>query len=345
MESPQSDLASSIPSTPSSTSTSLRARCEPDPLDPEANICLAKVTTDDRQGISHFFGRNKKATSSIPEDMFPLLCRTHYQEKQYRWKDDPTAFAAFQCDCILKTLERMTKKTYIDAGGVEWPYWCGFELQTQKPNNGKDDDTVPQWLLPLCQKEGSGQDFASIGDRDGVRYSFQQIETIVKAIKTWCLETNTRLPAVEALPITVGMVDEADIEEAKKKLKNATRDHTLAASEVQRLSQSRREITKAKRQQLRTTLQQTQKATDAAQSAFDVAQKDSEASRFTVPGKRQTKKTRTTVSSPSDSIADTDSLKVSPELDMAESESLVVRKKHIILKYDGVTKHPKMELD
>ncbi len=118
---------------PSSTSTSSghNPRCEPDPLDPEV-ICLAKVTADDPQGISHFFGRNKKATHSIPDGIFPLLCRTHNQEKQYRWNDTQAALTAFQCDCVLESLEWMAAMTWVDEDGTVWPRWCGFELQTQK---------------------------------------------------------------------------------------------------------------------------------------------------------------------------------------------------------------------
>ena len=346
LQSPATDLLS-LPSTPSSTTTTIRPRCEPDPLDPDANICLAKVTTDDRQGISHFFGRNKKATASIPEGMFPLLCRTHYQEKQYRWKEDLTAFAAFQCDCILKTLEKMARKTFVGPDGIEWPYWCGFELQTQRPSTGKDDVTIPDWLRSLCEKNTSSQTFSPIGNRDGVRYSFTQIETIVKAIKTWCLLEKTRLPPIEALPITIGMVDEVEVEDAKKYLKHTTREHTLASAEIQRSDQSRREITKTKRLQLQAILQQKLQAVNAAQASANVAQRDLAASKSTLPTKRQSKKDRAKIVDVGEKA--TSDIKTpsdpSPEPELSEMDSPLVPRRRIVLHYGRPTKRLKVEDD
>ena len=152
----------SIPS-PSYDTLPYRPRCEPDPLDPTV-YCSAPITSDDRQGITHFFGRNKKATHTIPGGIFPLLCRTHYQEKQYRWGDNVGALAAFQCDCILKTLGRMLNKRRLDEEGLEWPYWCGFEFQTCRPPDREAQAEryfVPDWLMKLWSKEGRSRFYFS----------------------------------------------------------------------------------------------------------------------------------------------------------------------------------------
>ena len=239
-------LESPTPS-PTSTSSSDRPRCEPDPLDPEV-VCFARVTADDRQGISHFFGRNKKATHSIPDGVFPLLCRTHYQEKQYRWSDNTAALAAFQCDCILRSLERMAAKTWTDDHDIEWPMWCGFELQTQKePDLEKarsDKYFVPEWLQKLCSKEEAGQDFISVGDRGGARYNFQQLVKIVRSIKSWCMENDARLPSVEALLITIGMINEVEVEEVKSNLRTATREYNLASYQLTKAERGGEKIEK-----------------------------------------------------------------------------------------------------
>ncbi|RMZ85882.1 hypothetical protein DV737_g370, partial [Chaetothyriales sp. CBS 132003] len=311
---PISDTPSPLLSTGSSISALERIRCEPDPLDPDSNICLANVTTDDRQGISHFFGRNKKPTASIPDNMFPVLCRTHYQEKQYRWREDPAAFAAFQCDCILKTLERMCHRTFVDANGISWPYWCGFELQAQRPgsarpcradsalssHNSEDEPAVPTWLLPLCTNSSThdpppNTSFTAIGERQPIRYTFSQLTLIVKSIKTYVLAHGTKLPSVEALPVTIGMVDEANLEEAKKKLKAATRELTVAQMELTRHTQLahtglNNRAGRARDLQLKAELRLKEEAVRDAQTRVSEAEKDAAATKETVPTKRLTRR-------------------------------------------------------
>jgi hypothetical protein len=271
--------------------------------------------------------------------MFPLLCRTHYQEKQYRWKDTPVAFGAFQCDCILKTLERMAAKRWTDKEGIEWPYWCGFELQISSHGAKKDETTVPDWLKPLCSVAASGQSFAHIGDRQGVRYSFKQLETIVKAIKTWCLRNDAKLPPVEALPITIGMVDEADLKEARNALRDATRLHTIAFNELQKYTQSRRLDSRMREKQLQMELHQRKKEMEAAELVVKTAKADARETNETVPGKRQAEKKIRKAASPAlkpESSNDT-------EDDQSEQEVPGRKKKGIVLKVAQPTKRVKTE--
>ncbi|RMZ87683.1 hypothetical protein DV736_g5089, partial [Chaetothyriales sp. CBS 134916] len=310
---PSSDTLYSLPSTGSRASAVEHIRCEPDPLDPDANVCLAKVTTDDRQGISHFFGRNKKPTASIPDNMFPLLCRTHYQEKQYRWRDDPAAFAAFQCDCILKTLERMCHRTFVDADGITWPYWCGFELQALCPGSARhrktdeDDPALPAWLLTLCTNSYTygpppNASFAAIGERQPIRYTFSQLTLIVKSIKTYVLARGTKLPSVEALPITIGMVDDANLEDAKKQLKAVTRKLTIAQMELTRYTQLthmglNNRAGRARDLQLKAELKLKEQAVRDAQTRVSEAEKDAAATKETVPMKRLTRRHKSSATS------------------------------------------------
>ena len=276
----------SAPSSIDTDSSTAPYRCEPDPLN-SAVICTAKDTNDDRQGISHFFGRNKKATHSIPDGIFPVLCRTHYQEKQFRWKHHPASLAAFQCDCVLRSLERMAPMIWTDEQGLEWPKWCGFELQTQKePDPDKTRagaHFVPDWLRKLCSKEATGQEFVSVGDRGGARYNFPQLVKVVLAIKSWCLEKNMRLPSVEALPITIGMVNEVDLEEAKSELRAATREFNLVNNQLSRAGGRNRNLQKA--------VERAQDDVELAQETMEIAQQDAETTISTLPVAK-TKKVR-----------------------------------------------------
>lgn len=77
----------------------------------------------------------------------------------------------------------MAEMSWTDEDGIEWPRWCGLEPQTQKepdPEKARSDNyCVPQWLQKLCSKQEAGQDFISVGERAGARYSFQQLAKIV----------------------------------------------------------------------------------------------------------------------------------------------------------------------
>lgn len=304
---------------PASTSSD-RPRCEPDPLDPSV-VCLAKVTADDRQGISHFFGRNKKATQTIPDGIFPILCRTHYQEKQYRWNESAGGLAAFQCDCVLKALERMARKTWVDEEGVQWPYWCGLELQTCKVTDSEelrsDRHPVPGWLRRLCSKEETGQDFIPIGDRVGARYDFLHLASIVCAIKTWCIQNNARLPSVEALPITIGMINEVDLEEAKTGMRIARREYNLVSNQLTRAEEPELE-------ELREELERVEEGADLAQEVLNIARQDSEATKALVPSKRLAKKQKVDTSE-----VDLDDLGNMSPLKRKRSEDIELRRKKV----------------
>ena len=41
-----------------------------------------------RKAISQFFGRNKGCTQKMPEGVIPVVCRKHYQQMAYRFKND-----------------------------------------------------------------------------------------------------------------------------------------------------------------------------------------------------------------------------------------------------------------
>ena len=223
-----------------------------------------------RKVVSDFFGRNKKATSSVPPDCYPTICRTCYQRLAYRLgsmnKDEPekdaAAVAKLRCDAIIAALEKMKQKTFVDRHGYEWPWWCGLELQltndgqallkqpeeleaeiekknaevakqkAEKAQSPKGNpfkrlhkrvkpEYLPDWLQKLCQAN-TGDDIiaqastSTIGDRNGVRYSFDELVLIIKAIKTYCHESRCTFPTIEAIPVPIGLLDEQILREMRK---------------------------------------------------------------------------------------------------------------------------------
>ena len=48
------------------------------------------ITLDHRKVVSHIFGRNKACTRKLPENLWRLWCRKHYQRFKYRAEDATT---------------------------------------------------------------------------------------------------------------------------------------------------------------------------------------------------------------------------------------------------------------
>ncbi|ETN41561.1 uncharacterized protein HMPREF1541_03497 [Cyphellophora europaea CBS 101466] len=299
--------------------------CEPDPLDPDRVPCSNPVVLDDRQGISHFFGRNKRATSTIPTFCYPLQCRTHYQERKYRMKDMPGQEAAYQCDCISITLMRMSRLTWTDDMGLVWPRWCGFELQLchakeagkesgnesehGSPSIGKgkqkiEETTtatrkrkrrpvtsapVPDWLVALCSSKHAEHDFAPVGERRGGRYTYDQLASIVRSMKSWCINNDARLPAVEALPVTPGLLAEAEANAAKNRIQPIQRLFNLAEKQIQDAKVRGKKSTKG----LEEIEDERSAELNDAKESYRLALADLEGVKDTLPVRRKPKK-RTT---------------------------------------------------
>jgi len=83
---------------------------------PAVNRCHAmprcSLASPDRRVISHFFGRNKKATRAIPDDCWVNYCRQHYQRARYRQRD--ANFSELQMELVEETLKNLRR-----WGGVE----------------------------------------------------------------------------------------------------------------------------------------------------------------------------------------------------------------------------------
>jgi hypothetical protein len=301
--------------------------CEPDPLDPDRMPCSNPVVLDDRQGISHFLGRNKRPTSTIPTKCYPLQCRVHYQEGKYRRKDTPGAEAAAQCDAIALTISRMSKETWYDAAtDTTWPRWSGYELQLSKasemassnlaegraitqfsspgtpaPERGtpstklrkqKPPAPVPDWLAALCTRPADSTtppSYAPVGDRHGIRYSASQLIRIVRGIKTWCIQTDSRLPGVEALPVTLGLAFEAELSVAKAQLDEVSRKYNVAAKEVRDAKAKGRSEEALEALESRATIWE--QHVEEAKHTLETIKADLESVRATLPAKRRARTT------------------------------------------------------
>lgn len=92
-------------------------------------LCRAMVgcvtnSRDYRKVVSHIFGRNKKSTLSIPEDVWLIWCRMHYQ--RYRYRAD---WHIRQLDCVRRQLDSLE----------DWGEIHGWEIDLRKAERGALD--------------------------------------------------------------------------------------------------------------------------------------------------------------------------------------------------------------
>jgi hypothetical protein len=286
-----------------------------------------------RKVVSDFFGRNKKATASVPADCYPTICRTCYQRLAYRLgsmnKDNPekdaAAVAKIRCDAIIAALQKMKERKFIDRHGYEWPWWCGLELQLTNDGQALLDDPegleaeiekkngevakrkadkakspqgkslkrlhkrvkpeyLPDWLQKLCQANtdnNTAKDVATstIGDRNGVRYSFEELIMIVKAIKTYCHESRGAFPTIEAVPVPLGLLDEQILKDKRKLRATANKMKTetkKAATDAERdaRDQPSNNVRKRKATAKRMEANEALAEAEVAERAVDEAQED-----------------------------------------------------------------------
>lgn len=132
-------------------------------------------------------------------------------------------------------------------------------------------------------------DFTCIGKENGVRYSFEELVKIVFTIKGWCKENNTGLPRVEALPITIGMLEEQELELCKSKTRAQSREHTLAVNEHEKVRRTPSIGTQAKNRAAK-LVSQTRHSLAILERSEREAKARADDSNCTLPAKRSIKK-------------------------------------------------------
>ena len=284
-------------------------RCCIDIYNPRPGTCDSTVDTDDRQVVSDFFGRNKSATTNIPEDYYLCLCRKHYQQPEYR--NEEAQNAKMRCVAIVYTIRRM----------MQDGRWAGFELQLSKQEHdrivhgkdvagearkyneklAKDKETkadeahrkhkkkvpnaVPGWIYEKwLLKDPFHDTYHSFSGREGVRYNGDQLIEIVTRICHDCVTREVGMPAIEAVPITWGQVCAWERQQAKK-VRTAANARIKSAKRQGKRSSSKDEARVA-RIEKENALKQADKAELALQKSILAAN----ATAHTLPGKRPSRR-------------------------------------------------------
>ncbi|MCJ1382252.1 hypothetical protein MMC17_005365 [Xylographa soralifera] len=199
------------------------------------------LDSPDRKVISHFFGRNKKCTRAIPEDVWAPFCRRHYQRTRYR---NVNNFGGVQLDLVRRTVENLQ-----NWGGV-----LHFELILRKRamqaikrderNNREEKDSRPStmrcspnpdkgpcaetWLVPYL---GKGK-------------SFEEILKFVDLIEEHVTDNNCKPPEFEILPFY--KPGRMNVPTSKKTLKRTAKPEGIRKRQTGRTASASRSAVQSK---------------------------------------------------------------------------------------------------
>ena len=171
---------------------------------------LMSADQHERKVISHFFGRNKKCTRAIPENVWAMFCRRHYQRSRYR---NVHNFGSVQMDLIRKTVENLE-----DWGGI-----AHFELTLRKRTLMaiKHEDEHDQEVEDSTTNDSpSAPKALRCADRWLITYlgkkkSFDDVYDFVDVVQEHIQQNKSKLPEFEILPTF--KPGRMDIQEKKQK--------------------------------------------------------------------------------------------------------------------------------
>lgn len=157
-----------------------------------------------RKAVSHFFGRNKSCTLSIPETMWLYYCRKHYQRVRYRTGSD---YAKTQIVLVMDQLNKLldwSQRSKASGTGPHIKDWAvtlrkrareGLDdhVESGVAEAGQPDDMVNgvrKWVIQSRGEGKSAKDIRDILDRikseldDGTIEDIPEIEFLPNVVDT-----------------------------------------------------------------------------------------------------------------------------------------------------------------
>lgn len=117
-----------------------------------------------RKAVSHFFGRNKSCTLSIPETMWLYYCRKHYQRVRYRTGSE---YAKTQINLVMDQLNKL----------LDW---------SQRSKASGSGPHIKDWAVTLRKRAREGLDDHAEG---GGSEAAGQPEDLVNGVPTWVIQS------------------------------------------------------------------------------------------------------------------------------------------------------------
>jgi len=216
--------------------------------------CVAQ-SSDYRKVITQFFGRNKSCTISIPDDIWLLWCRKHYQRFTYRGRNDGT-WHLIQLRMVGQQMDKFETSGIVRSWEIavrmnELKKLVKEDERAAAGSNPVDDGESPCWERFLLPYVGHGKSYSEVRDLlEDIKDEFDtdEFKQRDKKMKVF--------PSVEFLPTLYTWVSEA---KSKAKKLPATDHH-------------KRKGTKASTAAARdTAAQPAQKPVDASVTGADAA--------------------------------------------------------------------------
>ncbi|KAK9319917.1 hypothetical protein V1517DRAFT_341257 [Lipomyces orientalis] len=179
-----------------------------------------------RKVVSHIFGRNKRQTLAIPEDMWVSICRRHYQRESYRKE----TFPILQTKLVRMQLDKLE----------QWGKVSSFSVIRSKPKRYASRNSYATPLSPRSQSyplPANDIDIQTVIDGivdDQSPHSFSEIKRLLVTIQEYLeRETDPSLrvfPNIEILPNIEGPL--AYVRRGRKRGSSSSSDSTFLSEEI-----------------------------------------------------------------------------------------------------------------
>ncbi|KAK3377885.1 hypothetical protein B0H63DRAFT_228974 [Podospora didyma] len=200
-----------------------------------------------RKAISHIFGRNKLCTRSIPDNVWPWLCRKHYQRSRYR---NSAQYARRQCELVHQAIKQIQAWSNVNFrehhAGVLQDWTLSIRKREQKRLDDMSNKKNAHNKRPLPLDDDSDEDEYDMGravvngtavpawllNRCGINYTTAEMMDIVTEIEEQ-MENGalTQIPDIEILPnISMDTPDDGRSKMNTIKRKNSTGGHKRSQS-------------------------------------------------------------------------------------------------------------------
>lgn len=155
-------------------------------------------STDHRKIVSQYFGRNKRCTQLLTDDLWLVWCRKHYQQRRYNLQQEGIWH--------LKKLEliRTQIEKFKDSDRI-----AGWDIALHKTERIRLDREDAAAVIPGAESPASPVWERFLKPYLGCNQSYEQLDAVLRVIEAEFQNTafvardnkNKEMPAIEFLPI------------------------------------------------------------------------------------------------------------------------------------------------
>ena len=155
-------------------------------------------STDHRKVVSQYFGRNKRCTQLLTDDLWLVWCRKHYQQRRYNLQQEGIWH--------LKKLEliRIQMERFKDSDRI-----AGWDIALHKTERIRLDREDAAAVIPEAKPPASPVWERFLKPYLGCNQSYEQVDAVLRVIEAEFQSTafvarenkDKEMPAIEFLPI------------------------------------------------------------------------------------------------------------------------------------------------